>query len=54
MRSVVDRNVVMRRKPVTTAIQIEEATERAKDSQLMTYVKFVDDSKVNEVLFFRI
>jgi hypothetical protein len=54
MRSVVDRNVVMQRIPVITATQIEEATERAKDSPLITYVRFVDDCKLNEVVFFRI
>jgi hypothetical protein len=49
MRFAVDRNVVMRRVPVITANQIEQATERAKDSHLITYVRFVDDCKLNEV-----
>jgi hypothetical protein len=52
MRPVVDRNVFIRHIPVITATQIEEATERAKDCHLITYVRFVDDRKLNDVLFF--
>ena len=54
MRYVDDRNVVVRRLSIITDTQIEVATDRAKDSHLILYVRFVDECKLNEVLIFRI
>lgn len=37
---------------IINSTQTVEATERAKDSHLTTYVGFVDECTINEVLFF--